>query len=118
MLKDWDTYKTDEARWNDLRVGVLHLSEGSIFPQGPAVSFQRSAMLDNACFCDISIYDQTQRISVLYFGIPKDQGKALLESRLELKLESRPDSERIFVPEQILLSPEANGPRTPGTEAI
>ena len=118
MLTDWDTYKTEEGKWNDLRAKVLHLSEASILLPDPNASFQKSALLDGKYFCDVCVYDQTQRISVLYVGIQKDQGKILLESRLGLILESRPDFERIFTPEQILLVERADERRTPSPPTI
>jgi len=118
MLTDWETYKAKSASWEDLRKKVFDASVEEDGFVGKDPSFTRTLLLQNRYACTVFGYDKVQRIQALYIGIQNDEGKELLEARLGLELEVRPDLERILTPEEIAHAEEADKRRTPSPSEI
>jgi len=111
MIIQQDTYKPREIGWEELRERIHDLSESNSGMKNGNATFGRSIVFDDKYFCNVSVYDKTQRVATLYIGIDRKKGKELLEAKLGLKLERTDQLERILSPEEIAHLEEADKKR-------
>lgn len=94
MLTDEETYKVQN--WQELKE---KLEEYPLEILNKAANSGRSLLLEGKYYCNLAIYEKTQRINAFFIGLQRQEGKALLEARLGIKLESIEETTR-FTPEE------------------
>lgn len=114
MIIEEDTYKARESEWEELNEKVYNIPESNFHINVQGASFGRSIVFEGEYFCNISVFERTQRIGVVYIGVGRDKGKELLEAELGLKLERREPLEKILSTDEMARIEEGSKKRTSG----